>query len=685
MRKATSLALLVLAGVAVAEPPPRDHDIVLEDYFDLAFITSCAMAPDGSRIAYTEMRWEPERDARNTDLWVVDADTGAPTRLTFDPAADTAPAWSPDGRWIYFASARTDGDGEDPPANGKTQVWRVGAAGGAITPVTRAAKGVQQFELSRDGRTLWYTVGADRVDEDRWKPLRERYEDLEYGHGEVTGSQLRKLDLVTWRSEQVVDDGRVIGAFTVTPDGRRVAMVTTPTEELITNEGWSRIDIHDVERGTTTTVPDRLWREEAPSPYGWIVSPTWSDDGRALALRVDFDGYPGEMFVAEIDDEGAATAFHVPRPNEVSVEGGLAWWPGTRDLCFVADDHARARLWCIREVRAGGHGGAFEVTPGDVVVEEFSFARAGDRVAYLRGDARSMPDLHVQALGDDAGPPRRVTSVNPQVDTWKLPQISVVQWTAEDGTTVEGILELPPDHDPAAGPLPLVVEIHGGPTSSTKHALRFWIYGRTLFAARGWALLSPNYRGSTGYGDAFLTDLIGHKNDRDVSDIIAGVDALIERGIADPDRLAVMGWSNGGYLTNCLVTRDQRFRAASSGAGVLDTVMQWSIEDTPGHVINYSQGFPWTNAAVMHRTSPLYQVDRIRTPTLIHVGEHDARVPPEHSRALHRALHHYLDVPCELLVYPDAGHGLTKHSHRKAKLEWDVAWFDYHVLGREPE
>ena len=207
---------------------------------------------------------------------------------------------------------------------------------------------------------------------------------------------------------------------------------------------------------------------------------------------------------------------------------------------------------------------------------------------------------------------------------------------------MEGILELPPEYKTGDGPLPTVVTIHGGPTASSKYEFRYWIYGRTAFAAKGWAVLDPNYRGSTGYGDKFLIDLIENKNNLDVQDILSGVDMLVERGIADPERLSVTGWSNGGYLTNCLIEATDRFKAASSGAGVFDTVMQWSIEDTPGHVVNYSGGLPWESAAKMHASSPLYNVNRVVTPPLIHVGENDARVPAQHSRAVHRALRQYV-------------------------------------------
>ena len=168
-----------------------------------------------------------------------------------------------------------------------------------------------------------------------------------------------------------------------------------------------------------------------------------------------------------------------------------------------------------------------------------------------------------------------------------------------------------------------------------------------------------------------------------MADILAGVDHVVAEGIADPERLAVMGWSNGGYLTNCLISGSDRFRAASSGAGVFDQTLQWATEDTPGHVVNFMEGLPWEQPEEVLAASPLFAADNIKTPTLIHVGEHDPRVPAAHARALFQALHVYLDVPSELLVYPGEGHGLGKWSHRKAKLAWDVAWFEEHVPGFE--
>jgi dipeptidyl aminopeptidase/acylaminoacyl peptidase len=234
--------------------------------------------------------------------------------------------------------------------------------------------------------------------------------------------------------------------------------------------------------------------------------------------------------------------------------------------------------------------------------------------------------------------------------------------------------------------LPLVVAIHGGPTSSTKADLSFDPHnGRLYFAARGYAVLCPNYRGSTGYGDKFLTDLVGHENDIDVKDILAGIQHLIKEGIADPDRVAVTGWSNGGYLTDCLISfKDPpvTFKAASSGAGILDTVLQWGTNDEPAYMMVMKKGLPWQQSDLYKKTSPIYGLDHVTTPTLIHVGAQDERCPPGNSKMLYRALKLYKKVPTELIVYPGEPHGLTKLSHRTAKMEWDLAWFDKYVKGK---
>ena len=262
----------------------------------------------------------------------------------------------------------------------------------------------------------------------------------------------------------------------------------------------------------------------------------------------------------------------------------------------------------IADVRNGTQGALRVLTPGDVVVFTYSFTADGGHLGIVRGDTQDAGNVYWFDAARAKVATLRLTDINPQIDTWKLPQISLVTWKSPDGADVEGILELPPDCTAAKGPLPMVVELHGGPTDATLCYLQYWIYGRTLFPAKGYALLSPNYRGSTGYGDKFLTDLVGHENDIEVKDILAGVDAMVAQGIADPERLGVMGWSNGGFLVNCLITTTDAVQGGQQRAPAsCDQLMQWGLEDTPGHVINYMRGLPWERTEAYMKASPAYE------------------------------------------------------------------------------
>ncbi len=432
------------------------------------------------------------------------------------------------------------------------------------------------------------------------------------------------------------------------------------------------MDVLDLDSGEVATVTGDGWRDDHPSPYGWLEDLCWAGDSRALAFSVGYDGYASRIFAAERDGAGWRL-WTVQRPDPITYDGGLLWRGAGRDLCYRGESMACVRVHQVSGVKAGGQGKTTLVADGDGVVDAFAFDRKGGSPAVILETTTAMNDVYAVAGPDKLA---RLTNVNPQVDTWQLPQIRHVSWTGGDGDTVWGILELPADYREGDGPLPAVIELHGGPTSSTKHRLRLWIYGRALMPANGCALLSPNYHGSTGYGDAFLAKLVGRENEIDVADIAAGTRWLIDQGLADPKRIGVMGWSNGGYLTDCMIVAEpQLYAAASSGAGVLDMVIQWGTEDTPGHVINFTGGLPWQVPDHYRAASPLYKLDRVRTPTLIHVGGNDPRVPPAHSKALYRALRHYLHVPTQLVVYPGEPHGLTTHENRLAKMKWDLAWF----------
>lgn len=676
MRALWLVGLFVGISGAIAAAD-RTHDVTIEDYFSQASIGECALSPDGRQAAYTEARWQGPKQSASSDLWLVDCETKAIQRLTFEPCSDWNPRWSPDGQFLYFTSSPKREAEKAPPYDGKTQVWRIHLATGRQEPVTRVEGGIDAYCLAASGDAIYYTTNQEHVI-DEWKELRKEFSDLQYGHGVHRVSTLSKLDLITWRTTKLVDDKRHIDSFDVSPDESRIAMISVPDEKLLQREGWSRVDIYEVATGKISTLPDDLWRKQAPSPFGWLLEPVWSGDGNHLAFNVGFDGYPAELLVASWKGDSVRVR-KMPRPKDVDFDSSIAWRGQTDELCYLGDVHATIKVCSVRGLNTDAPT-AHVLTADDTVIHSFSFDSAGQKLVLNQTGMTYARDLFLSGPGS-SDKATRLTNVNPHVDTWKLPQLSRISWKGARGDEVEGLLELPPDYKPGTK-LPMVVQLHGGPTASDSFGFKCSIYGHTLLAAQGYALFSPNYRGSTGYGEKFLVDLIGHENEIEVEDILKGVDAMIERGIADPDRLGVMGWSNGGYLTNCLITSTDRFKAASSGAGVFDMTIQWGEEDTPGHVINYMQGLPWKQAGEYQKSSPLYQIrDTFRTATLIHVGANDERVPVTHSRTLHRALHHYVKAPTELVVYPDTGHGLTQYQHRLAKVKWDHAWFGKYLKG----
>jgi dipeptidyl aminopeptidase/acylaminoacyl peptidase len=388
------------------------------------------------------------------------------------------------------------------------------------------------------------------------------------------------------------------------------------------------------------------------------------------------------MYVASLSDE-ETNIQQVERKGEVSIDSNPEWMPQSHDLLYIAEQKTRRPLVRISDVGEGKQGDTTEVIANNLVCWDFNIADQSKEVVALAGSMNKLTSIVLASKNPNDV--KVIANPNKHTDRWLLPLLSVVKWKAPDGTEIEGVLEIPSGHERHDGPLPMYVNLHGGPTSAETSSLEFSMYGRGLLSSQGWAVFSPNYRGSTGYGDAFLTDLIGRENDIEVQDILAGVDAMVKRGIADPNRLAVGGWSNGGYLTNCLITKTSRFKAASSGAGVFSQTMQWSIEDTPGHVVNYAKGLPWSVPEELQEMSPIFEADNIATPTIIHVGAGDERVPAEQSKALYRALHDYLDVPTQLIIYPGTGHGISKMSHRRAKIEWDAAWLQRWVLDQDEE
>jgi dipeptidyl aminopeptidase/acylaminoacyl peptidase len=679
-RRTAVLAVLVVAGLAPAQAPLRD--VTPDDYFSLAAVTDFAVSPDGKHVAYCDSRWDRAEDNRRADLWVVATDgRSKPRRLTADRANDRHPRWAADGKSVYVLANRKRQAETKPPHDGTAQVWRVPLDGGDPQPVTRVGGGVAGFDYAPKADLLFYAADAKATDDDPFTALRQKFDKVEYGHGKRTVSEVHRVDLQSWRTEKVVDDKRYVRELAVTPDGKRVGMITAPDDTVITSEGRSRVDVWDADTGKVTPT-DQGWQKTAASPYPWLENLAWSPDGAKLAYCTVFDAYPAEVIIAEAKG-GAWPARRMKRYKGIHVRGygsPLKWSADGKLFCIA---EALGRTAVLPEEGMVPKEGTDELLfgPGDRVVSGFDIAPDGSVGVLLFGTNSSFPELYA-AEWKARGKEQKLTDLNPQTKTWKLPTVKHIRWTTPDGARVGGVLEIPHGY-PGGKPLPLVVAIHGGPTTSTKAEMAFDPHnGRLYFAARGYAVLLPNYRGSTGNGDKFTTDLIGRENDLDVKDILAGIKHLVDDGTADPDRVAVMGWSNGGYLTNCLISLKDppvKFKAASSGAGIADAVAQWGFNDEPAYMMVLKKGLPWEVPDAYRSASPAYGLGNVTTPTLIHVGGNDERCPPGHSRMLYRALKEYNKVPAELVVYTGEPHGLTKLSNRKAKMEWDLAWFEQYL------
>jgi dipeptidyl aminopeptidase/acylaminoacyl peptidase len=298
---------------------------------------------------------------------------------------------------------------------------------------------------------------------------------------------------------------------------------------------------------------------------------------------------------------------------------------------------------------------------------------------FLRNTAARASEIYT--LPAAGGEPKRVSAVfDEDLATFKVMRAEAIRWKGQDGVTVEGLLYYPVDYK-AGQKYPLIVATHGGPAASDRFgfATEYQVY-----AAKGYAVLRPNYRGSTGYGDAFLRDMVKGYFKNSHLDVLAGIDHVIGMGVADPARLIKMGWSAGGHMTNKIITYTDRFKAASSGAGAANWISMYAQSDVREYRTPWFGGTPWqANAPIeLYWThSPLKDVAKVKTPTIFLVGEQDPRVPMAQSVEMYRALKSN-GVPTHLYVAPREGHGWTELRHRLYKLKIDMEWFDKNLYNR---
>ncbi|PYQ94572.1 MAG: hypothetical protein DMF97_18350, partial [Acidobacteria bacterium] len=479
---------------------------------------------------------------------------------------------------------------------------------------------------------------------------------------------LWKVDVKTGSETRLTSGDFSVTSYTVSDDGRKIVVHRQPTP-LLGSGADSEVWVLNADGSGGIQVTKNTVQETNGS-----LSP---DDAQVLFLaganaRFE-DYYNGRLFIAPA--AGGAARVLVGETDPYDVDRAF-WSADGKSIFFLANLGVHEELFVVpvtggkpRQLTNGKHNIA-------------SLSRIGDRFAFTISDSTSAGDVWVMAASDTA--PRRVTRVFEYLARdFKLGRQEAIQWKGADGAMVEGILTYPVDYQPGQK-VPLAVMTHGGPQAADKYSIGSMSYEFQVLAGKGYATLQPNYRGSTGYGDAFLRNMVGHYFQQAHLDVMTGVDEVIRRGIADPDRMLKMGWSGGGHMTNKIITFTDRFKAAAAGAGAANWISMYAQSDIRSFRTPWFGGTPWQANAPIEtywNNSPLKDVANVRTPTLFFVGERDPRVPMPQSIEMHRALKAN-GVPTHLYIAPREPHGWTELRHQLFKLNTEIEWFEKYVTKR---
>lgn len=639
-------------------------------------IADVQISPNGRQIAYATTSASKEDEFPSMAIWLIDADGGTPRRLTTSDAADNTPRWSPDGTRIAFTSDRKE--------RGKAQVYLMALDGGEAVRLTDAKGTVTAIQWSPDGTRLAYTAMSE--EEEVEKKRKEERNDHKIIDDKPLRAGLFVIDVpddaATLAAEELPEAKRIspedlhVGVqagrgFDWAPDGNAFAAVVTPNPKA--HYGFSPDLVTFDLGGEVKTLDLNVEMKTLGNFEGLLATPAFSPDGSTIAFMGCEDTTPSFFALRTIPATGGESRVMVPK-YEASF-GGIQWLPDGGQVVTTVEQGERRTIGVVdpeaKTVKPFFDGPA---TPGTST--QFSLSSDGSKIAFVHTDATSYGDLYVAESGGKA---RKLTDLNPWLREVDFGEMREISWTAPDGATIQGLLILPVGYEEGVR-YPTLLHIHGGPCSAwTITPFAGWHDWGQFMAQRGYAVLMPNPRGSSGRGSEFLCAIRNSYGESDWPDLISGVDYLIEQGIADPDQLVVGGWSGGGFLTNWTVTHTDRFKAAVSGAGVSNWVSFQGTADVRSVFDGYL-GRVDEDPETHWRLSPIRYIQNATTPTLIVYGEQDDRVPPSQGYEMYEGLKSR-SVETQLVLYPREPHGLQERKHQLDLLERVTDWYDRH-LGR---
>jgi dipeptidyl aminopeptidase/acylaminoacyl peptidase len=720
---ATLVTLALGAAAPIdAQTPEGKRPMTFLDMQNMRQVGSPAPSPDRRWLLHTVSVPDWKESRRQTDIHIVSLEQGVSSsrQLTFTKDKnEAAPRWLPGGSQFLFLSNR-----EAPAsASGQNQIYVMRPDGGEARKITDARDGISNFSLSRDGRWLVYRSGKA-------------------GEEQLYRIPLASLDSA--KAEQITTQRTGVGLWEWAPDSKRIYFITADTidpDEKARLEKRFTVNVRNAETplsslwaldvdGRRTT---RLTRDTTVSVMGFTISPDSRWVGfRAVAANrykrnITEEGINADLYLL---DAASGQMERLTNNQEVG-EAGPSFSPDGRLIAFSAPDDLtkysmkNTRVYVRGVNDKGGQwrklGGAFD---GDVVL---GFWSADGKTMYFNEGIRATNQLMALDVerdvvkqvtnekaslsvnrdndtgvllinfSDPKTPQtiftiasidqvanraawRQLTDANPQVRNFALGEEEEITWKSKDGKMVGGVLTRPAGYRPGQR-YPLIVAIHGGPASADVLGFNGG-YGSQVYAGAGYAVLKPNYRGSTNYGEAHKTGIVGNYFPPGFDDIMTGVDHLIAQGIADGNQMGALGWSAGGHWSNWILTHTDRFKAISSGAGTSNWISMYAQSDVQRNRQFYlGDKLPYDDFDAYWNQSPLKYIKNAKTPTMIHVVEGDPRVPSPQSVELHMALKR-LGVPTELFMYPGNSHGIPDPRNQLVKSVSEMAWMDYYVRGK---
>ncbi len=667
----SALILFLLNGCKAASVSADEHDAPKDNNDELwtpQYMTEnfkrvggTEISPCGEWIAFTisEARTEGEKSDFLTHIHLVKSDGSVQFQLTRGDESASNPKWSPDGKYISFTSSR---------GNDGNQIWMINPKGGEAWQITQAEGSVSQYKWSNSGDHIAFTM-VDPPSEEQKRKRRER-EDVNVEGEDLNFSHLYVFE-VDPKSYEPADIQRLtkgefhIGRFDWSPDDKTIAFDHRPRPEY---QYWPETSISTVpaDSGAVNKLIDL---------GGSDSNPLYSPDGKRIAFTTDRGNvrWPGyEVIKVKNLDDGSMFRLGKTHDDEPRM---VSWSPDGNEIFFWELHKTSIDLFAmpVEDEEAQYR----QITSGPGQFSGFSLSADASKMAAIHQNFDQAPDIIVSATEDFN--PSRLTNINDSYEQTEIAKAEVIRYESFDGKIIEAPLIYPLDYEEGKQ-YPVLLHVHGGPTGVYRetYVATPGVYPLQKFAAEGYFVLRPNFRGSGGYGKDFRFANVSDWGFGDLQDMKAGLDKLIEEGKVDPDKQAIMGWSYGGYMSSFAITQTDRFKASMVGAGVTNLISMTGTSDIPGFLPDYFESEYWENYERHQRHSAIFNVENITTPTLILHPEEDVRVPISQGYELYVALKR-LGVDTKMATYPRQPHGIREPKFIIDAAERQLDWLKKYI------